>query len=97
MTDSSQQILLNIQKQIGELSRETGVQSEMLKNIHQEVKYTNGRVTKLETVIIPAISDQVGKNGRFINDWKVRIGMIVTGVSVTWLIIGSWVKGKLGL
>lgn len=41
-------ILLDIQKQIGDLKSETTGQSEVLKRIDAQVQKTNGRVTILE-------------------------------------------------
>lgn len=43
------QILLDIQKQLGDLKAETSRQSEMLIRIDSQVQKTNGRVTQLET------------------------------------------------
>lgn len=44
-------ILLDVQKQIGVISRETGEQTEKLIAIEVQTKKTNGRVTALEASV----------------------------------------------
>jgi hypothetical protein len=46
--DQHLNILLDIQKQLGALSRETGEQTEKLKSIEYQTIKTNGRVLALE-------------------------------------------------
>lgn len=87
--DKLYSILLDVQKQIGNLGNETSRQSEMLISIDQQVKRTNGRVTLLE-------SDNVTTK-EFITGLKMKIALVVSLVSFAWLIAGDWVKRQIGL
>lgn len=51
MTDFETKILLEIKDQVGMVSRETGMQTQKLFAIEDQVKKTNGRTTKNETEI----------------------------------------------
>lgn len=79
-TDSHEKlysIALDLQKQMGVLGTETAKQSEILKSIETQVKYTNGRVTKLEGINITNDKSKAYVKGQMAA-WGVIAGGIGT-------------------
>lgn len=86
-------ILLSIQKQVGDLSRETGEQTEKLESIETQTKITNGRVTKTEGDIRVIQDRIIYRKGR-----SAFIGAL-TGIAMA-IIIGlltAWGRKLLGV
>ena len=82
-------ILLDIQKQLGDVKSETRGQSEMLVALNEKVAIQNGRVVKLEIADI--------KIEAIINNWKGRLVILASIVSVIVGLLSSWFRNKLGL
>ncbi len=62
--DSHLNILLHIQEQLGNISRETGEQTQKLIAIEAQVKKTNGRVSALEGINIQTEKDKAYEKGK---------------------------------
>lgn len=68
-------ILLDIQKQLGQLGRETGEQTEKLKSIEAQTMKTNGRVTKLEQ-----LNEVIAREKEYARGKMAVIGVIAGGI-----------------
>lgn len=73
--DKLYSIALDLQKQMGVLGTETAKQSEILKSIEAQVKYTNGRVTKLEGINITN-----DKEKEFVRGKMAIVGVVAGGI-----------------
>lgn len=82
-------ILLDVQKQIGSLSRETGEQTTKLNSIDEQVKKTNGRVTKLEGTTADLQQDKANFSG------KTAVLAVIGAFLLT--LLGRFIGTKLGI
>lgn len=82
-------ILLDIQKQLGVVNRETGEQSKMLIALNEKVAIQNGRVTKAE--------QELKKVNSILDNWKGRLAIIVVIAGFLGNVIISWVKKELNI
>jgi len=92
-TDPHLSILLDLQKQLGDLKSETVKQSQVLLSIDAQVKKTNGRVTVLESTESIAKNTSNIRKGKFIV-WGT-IGGFIGAVTLALLI--GFIKKTLDL
>lgn len=80
--DKIYDMMLNFQKQLGDLSTETRGQSEILKAIKAQVEKTNGRVSLLE---------------QFRDTLKGKIAVVVIVGGFVFNVFWAWVKKEINL
>jgi len=88
-SDKHLSILLDIQKQLGDVKSETRGQSEMLRALNEKVAIQNGRVTKLEGVS--------NEQSVLISNWKGRLVVLASIISVGIGLLSSWIRKQVGL
>lgn len=74
------QILLDIQRTLGSLEASQAAVNDKLDDIHEQVKYTNGRVNKLRSEVDQLINDGNGKKKVSVSLSKEQIAIIVGAV-----------------
>jgi hypothetical protein len=92
-TDKMYSILIDLQRQIGNLSRETGEQTEIIKAVQIQTTKTNGRVTALEVKLEGM--DQITAFSKGKKAATIALIGAVSGILVTLLV--AFIKQKLGL
>lgn len=88
-TDEHLNILLDIQKQLGDVKTETRGQSEMLKALNEKVAIQNGRIYKAE--------GNIGSIQSLLENWKGKMVIIVAIVGIVGNLIITIIKSKIGI
>lgn len=82
-------ILLDIQKQLGALGKETSMQSQMIISLNEKVAVANGRTTKNET--------ELAKMKSILDNWKGKLAILVVAGGVVGKIALDFLRKQIGL
>lgn len=81
------QILLDIQKQLGDLKAETSAQSEMLKSLNDRVAIQNSKVFKN--------AEMIAKHQSILDNWQGKLTIIFLVSGIVGNLLLSYIKSKL--
>lgn len=82
-------ILLDIQKQLGALGKETSMQSQMIISLNEKVAVANGRTTKNEA--------EIAKMKSILDNWKGKLAVILVMGGVVGKIVLDFIRKQIGL
>lgn len=88
---------MDIQKQIGVISRETGEQTKKLDALNDKVAIQNGRVTKNEVAIALIKDTENIKRGKMIVIGTIAGGIAGIVLSLIASILAPFIRAKMGI